>query len=114
MTNCCPIRRKLGDDFAISARLYSEAVVAFTSNPTLISRSEFDRLCLAKEEALRRSETARVAFNEHVDSHRCLPGDNLSPYTDSDATGHSDSRRLPDGSGEALVTRHASVGPRRS
>jgi hypothetical protein len=84
MTKCCPIRRKLGEEFATAVRLYSEAVVALTYDQTLVPGNKFDSLLIAKENARQRSENARVAFNEHVKSHRCLSDDNLSPYTNSD------------------------------
>ncbi len=77
MTNC-PIRRKLAEEFAIATRLYSEAVVALTNNQTLTPRNEFEKLRLAKEEKRQRSETERVAFNAHVDSHGCVSGDDFS------------------------------------
>lgn len=69
-THCCEIRRKLADQFATAARLYAEAVVAFTSPPT-ISLDEYKRLRKAAEEARKRAETIEVAYEEHVASHRC-------------------------------------------
>src|SRR6059058_1365435 len=83
MTNCCPIRRKLAEEFATAVRLYSEAVVALTYNQTLVPGNKFDSLLIATEKARQSSENARVAFSEHVNSHRCLSDDNLSPYTNS-------------------------------
>src|SRR5262252_9483150 len=79
----CTKRRELAECFAIAARLYSEAVVALTRDLTLISRDEYDMLLLAKEEARYRSEAARIAFNEHIDSHHCIRENDLFPDKDS-------------------------------
>ena len=75
MCNACRVLRKLADEFATAARLYYEAVVALTCKCSAISSNDFDELHLAKEQARRRSEAARLAFNEHIRSHRCISAD---------------------------------------
>ena len=66
---CCTVRRDLANDFAISARLYAEAVVILTSGVT--SGSNFEDLRMAARRALDRVEEARVAFEGHVAGHGC-------------------------------------------
>ena len=67
---CCEIRRMLSERFATAARLYSEAVVAFTSSRT-VPQDEYNRLRKAVEDAQERAEVTQVAYEEHVESHRC-------------------------------------------
>ena len=45
--------RKLSEQFATAARLYAEAVAAFTISPFTAPRDEYNRLRKAAEEALR-------------------------------------------------------------
>lgn len=66
---CCAVRRDLANAFAISARLYAEAVVILTSG--LTSGSNFENLRMAARRAQERAEEARVAFEEHVAGHGC-------------------------------------------
>ena len=66
---CCEIRRKLAEEFATAARLYGESVVELASS---ISNGDYARLCKKTQEAQDRSEAASVAFEEHVDLHRCF------------------------------------------
>jgi hypothetical protein len=70
LRRCCEVRRQLAEQFAIAARLYAETVVDLTTIAD-IAQADYKRLCEAAEEAQRRSEAACVAFEEHVDSHRC-------------------------------------------
>ena len=62
----------MANEFAIAARLYAETVVALARSG--ISRDEYVRLCKITEAAHKRSEAACVAFEEHVDGHRCFEG----------------------------------------
>jgi len=66
---CCAVRRDLANEFAISARLYAEAVVILTRGVT--SESNFEKLRIAARRAQERAELARVAFEEHVAGHGC-------------------------------------------
>ena len=68
----CQKRQQLAGQLAIAARVYSEAVVALTRNHTPLSRNEYNRLREAAEEAGRRSEARRIAYEEHVQLHRCV------------------------------------------
>ena len=72
MQVCCEIRRKLADEFSTAAGLYAETVVNLAVSGT--SQNEYIRLCRLAEDAQRRSEAASVAFEDHVELHRCLNG----------------------------------------
>jgi hypothetical protein len=67
---CHEKRRQLGEQYAISARLYTEAVVRLTQNSGTMPYEEYARLYEAAEKARRDSEAARIAFEGHADSHR--------------------------------------------
>jgi hypothetical protein len=67
----CQTRVQLADQFTIATRLYYEAVVDVTRNHVPISASNYRRLREAAEDARSHAEALRIAFNEHVDSHRC-------------------------------------------
>jgi len=60
----------LADQFATVVRLYAEAVVDFTVSAR-VSHDEYRRLLHVAEAAQRRSEEARVAFEDHVALHQC-------------------------------------------
>jgi hypothetical protein len=66
--------RERADQFAIYARLYAEAVVAFTRDPGTMSPEKYSRLKKAVKEAQKRAEMMGVAYEEHLDSHRCGAG----------------------------------------
>jgi len=55
-------------------RLYAEAVVDLTFSAK-VSQDEYRRLVHAAEAAHRRSEEARVAFEEHISFHKCHESD---------------------------------------
>jgi hypothetical protein len=59
----------LANEFAISARLYAEAVVFLTSG--VAAESNFAELRMAARRAHERAEEARVAFEEHLARHGC-------------------------------------------
>ena len=66
---CCAVRRDLANKFAISARVYAEAVVILTSGVT--SGSNYADLRMTARRAQERAEEARVAFEVHVARHGC-------------------------------------------
>jgi hypothetical protein len=68
LQSCCRVRNELANQFAIAARLYAEAVVILTR---LSPERDLSKLREKTEEARRRCDDARVAFEEHVDSHSC-------------------------------------------
>ena len=68
-THACQLRRQLADEFATAARLYAESVVRLVTSG--VSHDDYVRLCERTEEAQNRSEAAFIAFEEHVDLHRC-------------------------------------------
>ena len=61
---------RLAGHFAIAARLYAEAVVAFTQNG-VASMDQYQQLHEITVAAQRRCAAACAAFEEHVDVHRC-------------------------------------------
>lgn len=65
----CQLRQRLAEDLAAAARLYSECAANLAAN---FSAREYPALCSKLEEARRRSESAILAYKEHIDSHRCL------------------------------------------
>lgn len=65
---CCQLRQRLAENFAVAARLYAEAVVLLTASHG-VSDSEYHRLRKAAAEAQYRCEEMRIAFEEHVASH---------------------------------------------
>jgi hypothetical protein len=67
---CCSMRQKLAQEFATAARLYAEAVALVTGSDTM-ANDPYIRLRNAARAAQDRAETARIAFEEHLDSHRC-------------------------------------------
>jgi hypothetical protein len=67
----CSIRQQLAQEFATAARLYAEAVVLVTSLGAMPNH-KYTRLRNTVREAHARAEIARVRFEEHVESHRCL------------------------------------------
>ena len=71
----------LADEFAIATRLYYEAVVGMTRNHVPMSRTDYVRLREAAEEAGRRVEAMRIAFEEHIDSHHCVAQESRSPLS---------------------------------
>jgi hypothetical protein len=68
MEPCCEIRLKLAEEFATAARLYGECVVYLASS---ISNGDYARLFKRTQDARDRADAAFVAFEEHVDLHRC-------------------------------------------
>jgi len=68
----CLARRELAEQFAISARLFAEAVVMLTRPPD-IPHPKYEALRASALEAQHRAEAAAVAFEEHVDTHDCHP-----------------------------------------
>jgi hypothetical protein len=66
----CEIKRRLGKEFAESARLYYEAVAGLTQQE-LTQRDAADRLRTKAKETHLRTEAARLALEQHLDSHGC-------------------------------------------
>jgi hypothetical protein len=62
----------LAEQFAIAARLYAESVALLaTSSAGVMSPEEYGHLRQKAETAQQRAEAAGLAFEEHLDSHRC-------------------------------------------
>jgi len=66
----CEVRRKLSEEFATAARLYSDAVIALTRFRDLPAW-QHERFREEVEQAKLRAERAGTAFEEHVLLHRC-------------------------------------------
>jgi hypothetical protein len=66
----CEIRRLLGEQFAIAARVYAEMVVNFTMQSEM-TEVDYEQSREAAAEARLRAYAAGLAFEEHVASHRC-------------------------------------------
>ena len=65
----CREREELARRFSIAARLYAEAVVMLTrDSPGHDYRSQSESTARARE----RCEVARLAFEQHLDSHHCI------------------------------------------
>ena len=65
----CIVGRQLADQFAISARLYAEAVVNLTTMGT--SPEEYVRLFQNASDTQGRSKAAFIAFDQHMRLHHC-------------------------------------------
>jgi hypothetical protein len=62
----------LAEQFSVTARLSAEAVVNLAISG--VSQEEYFRLCKLTEDAQIRAKAACVAFEEHVNLHRCFNG----------------------------------------
>ena len=71
MGACCTLSRELADQFATAARLWAEAVVTLTAAAPRISRADYYQLRSDAAKAQMLAETARIAFEEHVNEHGC-------------------------------------------
>jgi hypothetical protein len=67
----CDARRRLGEEYAIATRLYSEAVAHLTGSFG-ISDADFKKLRQNVSHAHQRAEQAMVAFTTHIETHKCL------------------------------------------
>jgi hypothetical protein len=65
--SCCELRRQLAEQFAVAARLYSEAAAILALNA---SAARHFALREKVQEAQQRAEAAFVALEEHFVSHR--------------------------------------------
>jgi hypothetical protein len=63
----CPKKRRLAEELAESARLYYDAVASLAQREAV---EEQDPHATARD-AHERANRARVAFEEHIDSHKC-------------------------------------------
>lgn len=68
----CELRRRLADEFSIAARLYAEIVVRLTTSHA--SEAGYVHLQRMTREAQQRSQDAFIAFEQHLESHRCFDG----------------------------------------
>jgi hypothetical protein len=66
----CPTKRRLGEEFAESARLYYEAVARLTQQE-LIQSCAAQQLRTTAAETHLRTEAARLALEQHLNSHGC-------------------------------------------
>jgi len=59
----------LGEQFALAARLYAEAVVVLTRTGPAIA--DFEESCGAAEQARHLCDAAGAAFRDHITTHSC-------------------------------------------
>jgi hypothetical protein len=83
--DCCCLRRQLAEQFAINARLYSEAVVRLTRSGQ--TSGDYDQLLAATVEAQGRAEVAQIAFEEHVKTHGCDMTERTEPKANAGSAG---------------------------
>jgi hypothetical protein len=74
LQKCCPKSRDLGEQFALAARLYAEAVVVLTR--AVPAMADFEESCGAVEQARQECDEAGAAFRDHITTHGCW---NYSP-----------------------------------
>jgi hypothetical protein len=67
--NCCDVRHRLAEQFAMTARLFAEAAAHMAG--LVDSDGEYVQWREKTEAAQRRAETAYIALEEHIDQHRC-------------------------------------------
>ena len=70
MKTCCKVRAGLAEEFCTAARLYAESVVLLAVSG--ITEREYIRLRRLAKEARSRADAACVAYEEHVELHRCF------------------------------------------
>ena len=65
----CPVERQLAEQFALTARLYAEAVADLTQliSSSRYTREDVDRCCRAVAVAERRCQVERMKFEERLD-----------------------------------------------
>ena len=67
----CALRRQLAAKFAICARLYAETVVLLAGDISVMSKEKYQQVRESAEDARRDMESARIAFEEHLQMHQC-------------------------------------------
>ena len=67
----CNERHRLAEEFATAIRVYSDAVVNLTQQVGRISEKDYFRIRDAVEDARRRPEEARIAFERFTAEHGC-------------------------------------------
>jgi hypothetical protein len=70
MRTCCKVRAGLAEEFCTATRLYAESVVLLAVSG--MSEREYIRVRRVAKEAQSRAEAACVAYEEHVELHRCF------------------------------------------
>ena len=68
---CCQIRLELANQYATAARLSSEAVAVMLAAP-IRTMLDYEGLRKRAAKAQEAAEAARIAFEEHVEMHRCI------------------------------------------
>jgi hypothetical protein len=79
----CKDRRRLGEQYAIAAREYSEAVARLVQHEGSPAQPEYDALRSIVIEAQERCESAGVEFVQHVATHGCAIFTNKSAVVQS-------------------------------
>jgi hypothetical protein len=67
----CKDRRRLAEEFALSAREYSDAAARLAQHEGPSSNVDYGALLSAVNEIYKRCEDAGVGFEQHVAAHEC-------------------------------------------
>jgi hypothetical protein len=67
----CTEKQRLGAAYETGTRQFAEAVSELQQKMGVSSKTEYDRLSRAADEARVKSEQARLALEEHISMHRC-------------------------------------------
>jgi hypothetical protein len=67
--SCCTAKRRLAEEFAMTARQYAEIVANLSSSR--ISKEDQSRLFEIVREAQNRAEDVFARFEQHLNSHQC-------------------------------------------
>jgi hypothetical protein len=73
----CPIKRVLAEETELAARLYSEALVQLED-----ANERIERARSAANESRDRADVARIALQEHIESHGCWFIDKIRPVAE--------------------------------
>jgi anti-sigma factor RsiW len=73
LPDCCRTKRELAEQFATAARIYSETVARLARDSTQTAGTSYDQLCQLAINAQERAEAIGIAFEQHIEFHRCIP-----------------------------------------
>jgi hypothetical protein len=67
----CEEKARLVSEYETAAKRFAEAVTALQHKMGTSTKSEYERLNRAADEARLKSEQARLALEQHVAAHNC-------------------------------------------
>lgn len=71
MSDGCATKIAFLLDYSAAANAYSDAVLRLHNRAGSVQRSEYDELFNITEEARGRTESVRLAMEQHISSHGC-------------------------------------------